>query len=201
MWQLIRSRLSDDRGVTAIELLIVVLLMGVVGGAATTSLVRSMKVSATTQQRFDALADLQMSVDRMSGQLRAAAPLTTNGSTLLEATKDTVRFTVYRNAAATNFGQREMITYKFCPDQDRIHVVRQPYVASPPALNCATLTAPILITDVVNDNNVAAQYVFTPVVGPTNQVRDITIRVRRALPDGSDTIEVATKVRLRNVAR
>src|SRR5688572_15198620 len=115
---MLRKRLRDEDGVSLVELLVVILLMAVIGGAGTTTLVRSMQVSAKTQTRFDALADLQRSVDRMTRELRAAAPLQVGGAPVVVAEPNRVVVNVFRNT----FTEQRRFTYQFCPTQQRLHV-------------------------------------------------------------------------------
>lgn len=194
----LRARLAQEQGVSLVELLVVIVLMSVIGGAATTSLVRSMKVSAATQTRFDALADLQKSVDRMTRELRAAAPLVVGGAPVVVAEPNRVVVNVFRN----NFSEIRRFTYLYCPAQQRIHVRTEgPSPApsgAPAAMDCSTTTAPILIED-VNNTGAVFQYFTAAGVATTvpSQVRTIRVNVRRALPDQAP-ITVETRVRVRN---
>lgn len=69
------QRRDEEEGLTLVELLVVVLLMGVVGGIAVWGAVQSMHTTAYTQARGDALAATQMSLERMSREIRAGDPL------------------------------------------------------------------------------------------------------------------------------
>ena len=217
----LRTSMADERGVTMIELFVVILLMGIVGSVATTSMVRGMKVSAATQARFTAVAALQKSVDRMTRELRAAAPVQV-------ALPTRAVVVVFRNPggttapAANNFNQQVRFTYDYCPTQGRIHVRRQAWPATTPtasippqlsAINCATTSDPVLVDRVVNPvdavpttqlpNSVFKYFRSDGVTETANlsEVRQIQVRVIRSLPNepASRTISVVTKVRLRNV--
>jgi type II secretory pathway pseudopilin PulG len=58
-----------------IELMVVIVLMGVIGGAVTNSVVGGMRTSRVLQERTEALAQLEITAGRMARQLRAAAPV------------------------------------------------------------------------------------------------------------------------------
>ena len=207
---------DDERGVSLIELLVVVVLMSAIGGVVTTSLVKGMQVSASTQSRFDALADLQKSVDRMTRELRAAAPLAVGGAPVLVAEPHRVAVYSFRTddttATPTAFGERRRFTYRYCPTQQTLLARVEGPTPAPsgavPGLSCGASTS-ILISDVANgayDPAVAGSAVFTyydsngtllpqPVV--LASVQRIRVVVTRALPN-QDPITVETMVRLRN---
>ena len=215
MRNMIRARLADDSGVSLVELLVVIVLMGVIGGIGTTSMVRGMKVSAATQSRFDALADLQRSVDRMTRELRAAAPTQVGGAPVLLAQANRISVAVWRN----NFTEQYRFTYQYCPDQQTLLVRREGPLATPPTpgtgplLNCVTPTDPILITGISNNTPAPGQPMFryfvrdpatglespTPTLTPTlSLVRKVEVNVWRSMPDLTTPIKVTTMVRLRN---
>ncbi len=195
----VRSRVGQEAGITIVELLVVMVLMSIIGSIATASLVRGMKVSAATQSRVHALADLQKSVDRMTRELRAAAPLRVGGNPVVAAASDRVVVNVFRN----NFAEVRRFTYQYCPAQQRVHVRAEgpwspaaaPTVA-PAAVNCTAPADPVLI-DRVTNTTAMFSYAYTA----TTPVKVATIRVtvRRSLPNGQPPIEVTTLVRLRNV--
>lgn len=200
---------DDERGVSLVELLVVIVLMSAIGGVVTTSLVKGMQVSASTQSRFDALADLQKSVDRITRELRAAAPLVIGGAPLLVAEPHYVSMYTFRDT----FNERRRFTYRYCPTQQTLHARAEGPTPVPsgavPAVTCGTTGAPALISDVANgayDPAVPATAVFTyydragavlpyPVV--LASVQRIRVVVTRALPN-QDPITVETMVRLRN---
>lgn len=213
----LRAQTGEESGVSMVELLVVIVLMSVVGSIATAGLVRGMKLSASTQSRFVALAELQKSVDRMSRELRAAAPLQVGGAPVVEAGPHRVVVNTFRN----NFSAVRRFTYELCPDQRRLHVRTEgPTTAAlapagtSPTLNCASPNAPALVDGVNNsgapvldtfqyfDSAGAAIQPVAPatVLSATQlaQVKSIKVTVRRALPNTTRTIQVSTTVRLRN---
>lgn len=195
------TRMSDERGITLVELLVVMLLMGVIGSVATTGLVRGMQVSAATQTRFDALADLQKSVDRMTAELRAAEAEEVGGAPLVVAEPDRVVVNVFSN----EFSEHRRYTYRYCATEQRIHaLVEGPSPApsgTPPTITCATTTAPVLIDGVTNPAGTPVFEYRTAagaVTSVASQARTVHVTVRRSLDGQPNPIEVKTMVRLRN---
>ena len=200
----LRQRLNHESGVSLVELLVVMTLMTIIGSMVTTSLVRGMKTTAATEERFTALGELQKSVDRMTAEIRAADPLFFSNSTSQMAVVET-----YRDQ---NFTNRVRYTYTYCPAQKSIHArVESAPAAAPGAAVCPSAD-PVLIDNVVNGQTVAPAaagavrvFKFLKRDGVTtatqaNEVLALEVRVKRALPNqpAARAIEVATVVRLRN---
>ena len=70
-----RVRRSGDRGFSLVELLVVVLLLGVVGSIVASGIISSLRADRRTRARVAVTADLTKGVDRMTKQLRVAAPV------------------------------------------------------------------------------------------------------------------------------
>ncbi len=68
-------RERSQGGFTLVELLVVLLLVGVVGGFVTTSLVRGLQVSRQVSVRATALHDIERSLQVVARELRVANPL------------------------------------------------------------------------------------------------------------------------------
>lgn len=64
-----------EDGLSLAELLVVMSLLTVVGGIVVTGLVGGLRASALVQARTEALSELQVGVQRMTRDLRAAAPV------------------------------------------------------------------------------------------------------------------------------
>lgn len=195
----LRSVASEEDGAGLVELLVVMTLMTIVGSVVLTSLVGGMKANAKTQTRLDALGELQKSVDRMTGPLRAAAPVNFSLSTQ-GAAQETAVVEVWN----ANFTAKERITYTYCRTQRRVHMRRQPATTAYAPINCASTTAPVLI-DQVSNANTAADRMFTYKMsdGTTDATADsnvyqINVKVRRSLRNHPTPIVVETQVRLRN---
>ena len=189
-----RQRLNAEDGLSLVELLIIMLLLGLIGSTVTTSLVRGMKATSATQSRFDALADLQKSVDRMTRNLRAADPLLFTSSTAQRAVVE-----VYRDET---FTQKLRYTYTYCSTQQRIHVKTETNpVSAPAAANCAAMTDPVLISSVSNGATPVFQFFKVDGVTPATSAKDaltMKVTVSRAMRNQT-AIRVDTLVRLRNV--
>jgi prepilin-type N-terminal cleavage/methylation domain-containing protein len=76
---------SDDRtsegGFTLVELLVVLVLMGVVGGVVTSAITTGLRSASATTTRTLALHDIEVALQRVGRDLRAADPLyLTSGS-------------------------------------------------------------------------------------------------------------------------
>jgi prepilin-type N-terminal cleavage/methylation domain-containing protein len=68
------TRRGDD-GVTLIELLIVMILISIIGGIVTTTLVGAMRGTRQQQNRTFAVAAIQTQLERMSRDIRVADPI------------------------------------------------------------------------------------------------------------------------------
>lgn len=73
MTRLLRSR--SEAGFTLVELLVVLVLLGVVGGVVVSAITTGLRSSANTTARITALQELEIALQRMTGDLRAANPL------------------------------------------------------------------------------------------------------------------------------
>ena len=65
----------NARGFTVVELLVVMLLLGIVGGVVASAIVSGFSSSRATTARTVALHELQIALQRMTRDLRAADPL------------------------------------------------------------------------------------------------------------------------------
>lgn len=68
-----QARSSD--GVTLVELLVVLVLLAVIGSLIGTSVTRGLRADAQARSRIEALEDMQLAMERMSREIRAADPL------------------------------------------------------------------------------------------------------------------------------
>ena len=71
----IRSTSREEGGVTLVELLVVILLLGVIGGFVTASVVNALQATRKGEARVMALNDLQRGIERVGRELRAAEEL------------------------------------------------------------------------------------------------------------------------------
>lgn len=72
---MLSRRLAEDRGFTAAELLVVILLLGIVGSVALNGLVGSFRATQRSQDRIDGYNELQIVMEGMTRDIRAADPL------------------------------------------------------------------------------------------------------------------------------
>lgn len=66
---------SDEDGISLVELLVVMSLLTVVGGIVGSGLIAGLRSSGLVQARTEAMSELQIGVQRMTRDLRAAAPV------------------------------------------------------------------------------------------------------------------------------
>ena len=69
------DRAKSEQGFTLVELLVVVLLLGIVGGFTTTALVTALNNSRATSERAIALHDIERSLQIVARELRVADPI------------------------------------------------------------------------------------------------------------------------------
>lgn len=74
------KRNPRDGGFTLVELLVVVLLLGIVGGVVTSSIVSALSSARSTTARVHALNELEIAMQRVLGDLRAAEQFVWSGS-------------------------------------------------------------------------------------------------------------------------
>jgi prepilin-type N-terminal cleavage/methylation domain-containing protein len=108
------SRRGDD-GFTLVELLVVLILMGVVGGVAMTAIVTSLQSAAVTQSRVEALHELETALQRITRDLRVADPLRLSP----DATESTLElFETDLGATIQRGGATEQVRYRLIGDAD-----------------------------------------------------------------------------------
>lgn len=64
-----------EAGMSVMELLVVIALMGIIGGYTTTAVVQGMRQSEQAQRHIDTLVELQKAAERVTRELRAACPI------------------------------------------------------------------------------------------------------------------------------
>jgi prepilin-type N-terminal cleavage/methylation domain-containing protein len=75
-----RLRRNDQGGFTLVELLVVLVLLGIVGGIVGSAVITSFRSSRATTNRTVALHELETALQRMTRDLRAADPLVLSSS-------------------------------------------------------------------------------------------------------------------------
>ena len=72
---MLSTRRDREGGFTLVELLVVIVIFGVVGGFVTATIVSALQTSRRAEARIHALNDLQRGIERVGRELRAASPL------------------------------------------------------------------------------------------------------------------------------
>jgi prepilin-type N-terminal cleavage/methylation domain-containing protein len=177
---LLRER---EEGFTLVELLVVMLIFGVIGGVVTTSLVRGLRTSHHVQSRIEAMAELQRGAERIARELRAACPVVELGAS-------TVEVTVLRDGARWD--------HRFEVEAgDLNHSIRD-------ASGSVTQPARLLVGDV----EAGTRFEFRDQKGElvtdnakASSVRSARVVLVRSVAAQPDLIEVETQVSLRNGGR
>lgn len=183
---------QDDDGFTLVELLVVIVLVGIIGGTVVTSVVRSLDVTQRATSRVEALTDMQRAMERMSRNIRVAEPQGSSPLVLTAATGSSIAFTVFDPVT-----RREIV---YTQTGDRVVQLTRTF-----ASHTAT-TAPAGATTTVIDG---LDQGLTPVFGyfkddgsalaatdgPADIVR-VQIRLRRQTAD--DLVELSSSTFLRN---
>lgn len=79
--QLIERHPTQERGFSLIELLVVMVILGVIGGVVTSAIITAMNSARETTSRTQAIHELEVSLERIGRELRAADPILPSGST------------------------------------------------------------------------------------------------------------------------
>ena len=78
MARLRRIRTTDDRGVTLVETLIVLVLVGIIGTITTRAVVDSHKVARITEDQTSGLSDVRIAAERLGRDIRDARSVVCN---------------------------------------------------------------------------------------------------------------------------
>jgi prepilin-type N-terminal cleavage/methylation domain-containing protein len=176
----------DESAFTLVELLVVLVLMGVVGGIVTNGLTTAMRTTRETQTRIDAMAELQRGAERISRELRAACPIV--GTLAPHAV----------TAAIQRDGERLRHTYRF---DAATGILSQDVVRDDAGTWTTVLDGHPLVQDLL-DTGATFTYldVDAEAAALARDVRTIRLVMRRDLPE-QGPIEVETTVSLRNGGR
>ena len=173
------GRLRQDSGFTLVEALVTMSIMVMVGALVVTSLIQGSRSTAGAQDRSEGIAELQLALERLSRELRAADPLTVAaaGSVELEVTRDGQT----REIAYAVTG-RELVESRTVGATTRSTVLAQEVDALELIYyddDGDVIPAPVPATDL-------------------DDVHRVAIRMERFIPGAGEPIEVRTTVYLRN---
>lgn len=181
---MLRRTSTDSQGFTLVELLVVLVIMGIIGGIVVSGITQAMSVTQTTQNRIHAMAELQRGAERIARELRAACPI--QGPVPL--VDDDVSAIVLRNDERYRHRiwiEADAVQHQVERDVDGDWVVEIPQR---------------VLVDAVSDPDVALfEYLDRDGEAATapHQVRSVRITLVRDL-DAGDSLRVETVVQLRN---
>jgi prepilin-type N-terminal cleavage/methylation domain-containing protein len=205
----ISKDLRDDQGVTLVELLVVITLLGLIGGALVSSLVAGYRTSTFADNRIQAVTDLQQAIEYVGRNTRVAD---SEGTGLIRpSTATQLDLDVYRDDAATL--TRVRYTYTVLPSVEfpgrgRLRETRT--VWNDPdnaAAGYGAASTKFLVDGLDTTTNLFSYYDaagnVTDAVANVANAREVVIQVNRDTRDPNNpgrTIEVETRIALRNPA-
>lgn len=176
-----------ERGFTLVELMVVLVLIGIVGGIVTKGLVGAMRTTRQTQARIEAFTELQTTAERVGRELRVACPM--RAIAAADVTLDIDR-------------AGETYRHRFWVATDQLHHATQidnsgtwdTVVADRVLLDLADPGADPTFTYLDADGDALDLSLASTL---PRDVRSVELRLRRDLPE-QDPVEVATMLHLRN---
>ncbi len=138
---LIQQR-DDDEGFTLVELLVVIVLLGVVGTIVVTATISSLGAASSAEDRIRALNDLQLGVQAVGRELRAANPL------VLDANGD---YETSVSASVLRDGDRFVFDYYLDEHDDGSTALFQDVNRYSLAGDHLSTREGVFITDIAND--------------------------------------------------
>jgi prepilin-type N-terminal cleavage/methylation domain-containing protein len=186
------ERMRNESGFTLVELMIVLVLMGIIGGVVTTALVQGMRTSTQAQSRITALSDLQRGLERVARELRVADPLClTSGE---EATR--LGASVYRDGKRF---RHEFYLSGTGADQVLLQDITE---FDPPTASTGTLlSSGLFVADIGNDLLGIPLFEYFDQNGSAPLTPGAAAQVRINLAKqavGVDPIMISTSVEVRN---
>lgn len=202
---------GDERGFTLVELLVAMVLLGVVGSVVVSAIVTGMTSARTTTARTMAIHELEVALQRVGRDLRAADPLYVS---------DTGAFDTHIGAELVRDRQIQVVAFRVIEQAGEQLLVQDTATADLDDVASGTVTvttqpARTLVTSIDNGVNPVfsyydehgAQITCVPAIdGPTedecalaySDAYVVGIRLERAL-DGQEPIRAETRVTVRNM--
>ena len=161
------KRAQDRRGFTLVELLVVLVILAIVGGIVASSLIRGLQVDAQARNRIEAFEDMQIVMERMSREIRAANPIVS-----ADSVADRLEVQVQRN--------EQCLRFEYVRDGEQLLVTERRFGAE--CVGTPSVSTQVLLRDLEP----------TPVF---EFERIDAAGQRTALPDGSFTEATATDIK------
>lgn len=180
-------RQGEQAGFTLVELLVVVMLLGVVSAIVGSGLISSLTADRKTRARVAITADLTKGVDRITKQVRVAAPVIDFSATMLSVE-------TYRD------GLRHRYTYEYDVDAKSVSETLETF-ANVTDVTPASTSTQTLLTNVTNGTTAMFEYYdrngdVATVSGDIARV-ELTL-VETPTGDAQQPVSYSTSVFLRN---
>lgn len=194
-------RLTDDQGLTLVELLVVMLILGVVGTVTTAGVVSGLRTTSEVQNRADAQAVVRTGVERLSRDLRMADPL--RHATSTEVRLDVVRGSgvVHVRYVVTAAGARwDLVERHWNLSWDRYQADTQD-PGEPPDRE-RTLISGLTDPDVFAFRDVGGTHLTDTEVADSGErarrAYSVELALHRFVGEGRSPVDVNTAVTIRN---
>ena len=174
-------RMHDESGFSLVELLVAMVLMGIVGVMLLGAVIQGNRSTARAQERSEAITDLQLVMERLSRELRAADPITLGQGAAVEM--DIVRD-----------GQTRHLRYALTGGA--LVETRGSGAAAP-----TTVLATQVTSFELDYLDITGQAISAPVAAADlGRIVRVQVHIERFIPAVGAPIEVETTVHLRNAS-
>lgn len=194
--RILRRLSAGEAGFTLVELLIVVMLLGIVGGIVGSGLTSAFRATTHAEARVQALTAMQAALANVSRDVRAADSREVTDAALRTISPSALGLDLFRD------GRRVRLDYTVTAgelrERRRVYADEQLVTASGPPASDATRVLLRGLTDTASQPVFAYGDAFGAPTTTLDDVREVTIRLRRALGTGRQPLEVLTRVTLRN---